>query len=355
MRLLPRPPTDALVAVSQLVRAAAGGEDRAEDALKLLRCLDADAADGEVRALATRLGRRLWALPPGEEATLVRAALAAASLRWPDLSIGVGLDAGLARSLAGVIGVDGAPKIAAARAVRAMGAVALARSMSAAPPDAAVDALLLAGIDAMWHLGGEARLDADPDPEAPAVAPLGDLDASAWRARAVRWGLDPAERVTPPKGWALFAFRATGLAVVHGRLGVRPQRVLFDARDDRVRWDVGDRPVLWIGADAAAGLLDVARVDGRKARVGSRRERRHRQLTLEGSRVSLRDVGREHLRLRLDPDWALREVEGGFEGERDGLRLMIKLDPRWRWSCAPGALRGDGPTGEISCSFELRA
>lgn len=249
----------------------------------------------------------------------------------------------------------------------------------------------------------------------------GDPAPGAERDPRLDWLGLPAPAASAdaaPRSWAMWSFREAGDAVAHMRIKGRPGRVIVQAGGSetgsplahavplQVLWDVGGAAVLADpGSDpgpnaallrslAAHGALivdggepgvrvpatlDVARVDGRKARIEGRHlgwaglEHR-REVLLNQARLIVTDVivptgrraGRHALRLRwqLGAGWAIEPDGAGWIARNDGLTLVIQLPAELSWTLAEGWADGPAPCfigdggmdreATFASSFEIR-
>lgn len=206
---------------------------------------------------------------------------------------------------------------------------------------------IVAGIDALCRLLGEQ--DDLPDPGAVPV------DRAALLEAAARLGLEPP--VVATERLALWTWRDRGRAVAHVRMLRRPARIFLDARAGQVAWDLPGLPLLR-GSAGPGGALISARVDGRKLRLRAEAAdgRWRRELLVQGARWILRDRGLQQIRFDLPPTLRYAPVEGGWNGQGEGLRLEVRADPAWRWTLDEGRLvgHGEGAAAEAQTSLELR-
>ncbi len=248
-----------------------------------------------------------------------------------------------------------------------------------------------------------------------ALATAAPLPWTLWNL-ALAWGLstgdpafgaanDPRLRwlgATPPVGapepapktWAMWSFRDGGQVVAHVRARQAPSTVVVDLGHGgqaahrateplAVSWTLGGRMILFgptirvDGAPAAPWTtsVDVARVDGKKAKVAAahdgwrasglalRREVRMNQARLlVTDRWSTSNPARHTVRVswRLGPGWTL-DPGAAWTARLEGAALVMQLPEALSWRAAPDAdgllLEGEGvldATLDTTTSFELR-
>lgn len=212
----------------------------------------------------------------------------------------------------------------------------------------------------------------------------------------------------PPRGWDMWTWRGAGLAAAHFVMKGLPARVVFAAGADRGRpwthpaalqllFDVGPYAVIadpgaakeageleaWArsaaahGSFAPVGEMDLARVDGRKARIDGHAGEWRRSVLLQQQRVVVSDRLQGPVRLcwQLGPGWALSPQADGWLLSQGPLKVVVQLPEALRWTVvtgrggeAPGGwvlrdgerieapmLVGEGEAdGLLQCSFEVR-
>ncbi|MFZ5475821.1 MAG: heparinase II/III domain-containing protein [Myxococcota bacterium] len=328
--------------------------------------------------------------------------------------------------------VDPAPRALAEALWLVAIARAVSRANHAAFPSAA-DAAFARGARWLERVAGEiGTLPAvGEDASTDVLAHPYPLACSLWNL-ACGWGLAEGERagpdgdprcawlgVRPPappseppgKTWAMWAFREGGDVVAHLRIKNRPSRVLAQMGSARrpspmahaapanLVWEIGDVAVLAdpgpsLGAgelarhlagtaahntltlDGAAarapweGRLEVARVDGRKARIAGHHLAwsriaplvHHRAVLLHQQRLVVTDrlvptarrPGRHalHLCWQLGAGWVVEPDGAAFVARRGDLVLAIQLDPGLAWSLVEGRDR-PSPAGWVRVGREV--
>ena len=334
---------------------------------------------GSARAHAAWLFAELPLNSAHPDTALCHAALLIAGYAWPALEDarrwrGPAL-AGLPASLSKAVG-DGTSEYSPAHLARALWATALARGWveatgSTLPREA--EAALMHGALALWRIGG----DVGQLPTAPltALLPLGPAPLShTLHNLCLAWGLDdgaPACVEDPaclllaghlPEGvpeafsgaeWRLWTWRGSGSAVAHRIVRKRPSRVWYSATQRRVDWALGGSVV--VSGSLPEGTLKVGRVDGSQATLIHLLDDGLVDMRLRQARLNITQSGVEEVAWDIPTDWALAaDDKGGYTGRRDGVQLIIKLDPAWHWTLNGSRLVGRGEPERIKYSFEIR-
>lgn len=217
-----------------------------------------------------------------------------------------------------------------------------------------------------------------PRPPAPAVKP--DLKATE-EFRGARAKAMPA---APPRGWAMWTWRETGIVVAHLPIKGLPARATFAASGGRgepmshpaplqVLYEVGEHELLadpgtareagelaeWIASTGAHnglrdgdGELTLARVDGKKARMEGITGDWSRVALLNQQRLILTDrvttTRRQRVRLtwQLGEGWDVKPGDKAWTLTRGPITVIAKLAEELQWSVVSGRA-GSEPAGWI--------
>ena len=135
--------------------------------------------------------------------------------------------------------------------------------------------------------------------------------------------------------------------------------------------DLGARPLL-VGPDGAApngldqggGVLDVVRVDGKKARLEGHVPHRalgwEREVLLNQQRIRVTDRtagGAVALTWTFGPDWAIEGAGGAWTLRSGPYTVIVELPAALSWRLEGRALRGEGRCAageELRSGFEVR-
>ncbi len=217
-----------------------------------------------------------------------------------------------------------------------------------------------------WGLGSGEGIGAGDDPRAIALGlwPVADDPA----ARAERTHAPRGSHTETKASWALSSFASDGYAVAHTRVrGVPTRLVVHAATHSRgplatsiplaVHLDLGDGAVIWgdtgvevPGARRGPATLDLARVDGKKARVEGRcalgRLSWSRTILLNQQRLFVTDQldGPAEVRVSfaIPGEWH-REGQGNeFTLQRGTHSALVQLSPVLAWHRNGAVFVGSG-------------